>query len=303
MHGYGVKNIADGTFYPSIQQLALLSLMAFPVDSFVFISGFYGIKLKKEKALRMLLQASYFFLLCIILRNIFHIGPNIPHGIILINALPITNRAWWFLAWYFMLMLLSPIIEAGIRGVDISKLGKILVCVIAINCVGTWVNGLHSGSDFVGLLTIYLMGRYVGLSDIHVGRLTSSFSLLLSTAILVVLLCVALRYDRLYFVWILLSLCNPLIVIQAISVFYLTKSLPGRPCRICNFLGAHCFGIYLLTEFTGNHFYIWWRHIYESQGLTLLLISVLSLCIAACILDYIGEKVFLPVKRVMLRII
>lgn len=301
MHGYGLKGMDAGTAMPSYNQLALLALLAFPVDCFIFISGFYGIKLKWEKVIRLFLQASFFYLLCVILRNILHLGSPLASGIILVNFLPIANWAWWFLAWYMMLMLLSPIIEQGIRSISQRQFTMILVGIVVLNCFGTWLNRLHSGSDFVGLLTIYLIGRYMSQRKPEISKIKAGLFLFASTITLLLLLLVTQYTGKIYFTWTLLSFCSPLVVVQAIAVFYLVKGINLRYTRMFNFLGAHCFAIYLITEFSGNLFYDWWRKIYECHGLCVMAIAVLSASLCFCLLDLTQSMMLRPLNNYLMR--
>jgi len=301
MHGYGLKHIADASVAPTTVQLILLALLAFPVDCFVFISGYYGIRLKREKLIRLLLQTTFFYLLCIILRNLFYIGEPVPNGMILTNWLPLTNRAWWFIAWYSFLMLLAPIIEEGVNKLSQKRFLKILICLIVINNLGTWLNHLHTGSDLAGLLTVYLIGRYVSIYKKSISVAKASFFFLLTTLVLIAMVLSAHFLNKPYYTWTLLLFCNPLIVIQAISCFFFAKGLNFHNSRLANFLGAHCFAIYLLTEFTDNQLYNWWRLIYEMHGFCVMGISVFVVCLFICILDLLQSYVQKPVNLYLTR--
>lgn len=302
MHGYELKHIADATVDPTTGQLILLALLAFPVDCFVFISGYYGLSLKREKLVRLLLQTTFFYMLCIIIRNLFYIGEPVLNGTILTNWLPLTNRAWWF-AWYTFIMLIAPIIEDGLKILNQKRFIKILICLVVINNLGTWLNHLHTGSDLAGLLTVYLIGRYVSIYKKSISVAKASVFFLLTTLVLIAIVLSTHYFNKPYFTWTFLLLCNPLIVIQAISCFFFAKELNFHNSRLANFLGAHCFAIYLLTEFTDNQLYNWWRVTYEMHGFCVMGISVFVVCVLICLLDFLQSYVQKPINLYLTRYI
>ena len=57
-------------------QLLMMSVLVPGVNCFMFISGYFGIRLKREKVIRMFMQATFFYIVMAILRN-WHIAPSV----------------------------------------------------------------------------------------------------------------------------------------------------------------------------------------------------------------------------------
>lgn len=301
MHGYGYKDIESGNFNPSYYQLVLMGILAPAADCFVFISGYFGIKLNREKIVVLFVQATFYYILCLVFRNCFPLTESLSRGYLLTNLLPITNKAWWFLAWYFFLMLLSPIIDNGIEKVGKDRFLKILFALIVINCFGTWLNRLHTGSDFAGLLTIYLIGRYAKLYGHDNKPIVYLSAFVLATVLQVLLIVLSYRFQRLYFTWNFLMLCNPVMVIQTVSLVMFFIRLKPRYNLMANTLGAHCFAIYLITEFTGNFFYRWWIQLYNNRGIFTMFIMMLIVCVFFCLIDCIRSIICKPIVSLCLK--
>ena len=301
-HGYGLKNLELPEYNPSDGQLILMGVLMPIVDCFVFISGYFGLRLKAEKIIKLLIQASFYYILCVILRNVFNIGEPISLGYFLTNILPITNYAWWFLIWYIFLMVISPIIEEGINQIGAKRFKKILIFLFVINSFGAWLNRIHTGSDFVGLLMVYLLGRYIRKYYKDIKFIEALLLFTLITFISVSLILFTYHINKPYFTWNMLMLCNPLVILQAVALFFIVKGLPSYRSVIINHLGSHCFAIYLLTEFTDNQLYFWWINVYNRYGILLLLLSILSICISICAIDFFREKVCTPIFKYSIRL-
>lgn len=139
---------------------AVASVLDSCVDGFVFISGYYGIKFKISKVLRlMLLAVGYSIAL-----NLIDLlsGNNI--GNTLVGLLKI--RGWWFLWAYLVVMLLVPLMEYG--NPDKRKFGSAAVPVIALVFVWSYAiklpffrDVLPSPVGFGPLTFLTLFGVYV----------------------------------------------------------------------------------------------------------------------------------------------
>lgn len=301
-HGYGLKNLELPECNPTDGQLVLMGVLMPIVDCFVFISGYFGLKLKAEKVIKLFFQASFYYLLCVIIRNVYNIGEPVSLGYFLTNLLPITNYAWWFLIWYIFLMVISPVIEEGITQIGAKRFARILIFLFLINSFGAWLNRIHTGSDFVGLLMVYLLGRYIRKYYKDIKFLEASLLFSFATFILVSLILLTYHINKPYFTWTMLMLCNPLVILQSVALFFIVKGFPSFNSVVMNYLGSHCFAIYLLTEFTDNQLYLWWINIYDKYGMLLLVLSILCICLLICTFDFFREKVCAPAVEYSIRL-
>jgi acetyltransferase-like isoleucine patch superfamily enzyme len=115
VHGLDIKYINTLTFDWSNKEIPILltSLLCFPVNCFIFISGYYSIKLRKNKVINFVVQLIFYALFVLALGFYFF---NVPISFrAVLNALvPISSDRWWFFTSYFFIMLLSPIINTGL---------------------------------------------------------------------------------------------------------------------------------------------------------------------------------------------
>ena len=286
-HGYGLKLMEHNEAHPSYLQIVYLCALVPSVNCFMFISGYYGIKFKKERLVSLFTQATFFFVVCLLVRNVVGLGEQVDNEFIIKNWFPLGNSAWWFLNWYVVIMILSPLLNNG--GGQKRNL-YIVTSLVFLNCFATWLNHRSSGSDLMGLLTIYLMGRYLHnyCSSLEIIRGHVWVLVFILSTTLLIIFCFGVHHQgRDQTVWTLLMYNNPLVVIQAISLFYFVKGGPFKDIKMFNFLGRHCFAIYLVTEFSGGFFYFLWKGMYEDEGMIPMFLMVLITSVVICLTDWI----------------
>lgn len=290
VHGYNLKSMWLNEVNITYLQLLLMCILVPSVNVFIFISGYYGIKLRKEKLINMFLQAAFFYFVIILIRHFFQIEA-LPLKYVLFNAFPLTNIAWWFLICYVVLMIISPIVEKGIASMNKREFSIVLFLLFFVNSIGTWQNHYHTGSDLMGLLTIYLIGRYVKIYKISLCRRSSFLLYCLFTFLLCGCTCILHKTNHNIMAWTMFMYCNPIIIMQAIALFFFVKGSDAKPyhSRVFDLCGKHCFAIYLVTEFSANLFYHWWARICDDKGWLMCVGLIVLVCLFLVVIDYLRD--------------
>lgn len=105
---------------------------------------------------------------------------------------------------------------------------------------------------------------------------------MIATALLALLICAFYHEGYSKISWLLFSYNNPLILLQAVCIFYWTKSLREYHYQLFIFLGKHAFSVYLITEALGIGFlYPFWACWYEINALYAIggILLTMTLCI------------------------
>lgn len=285
MHGFGINNIGHTESINYIHLMTCVILIP-PVNSFMLISGFYGIKFSIHKMLNFIIQASFYFWLCILLKYIIWNSFNISE---LIHIFPIATKAWWFLTEYFIIFLLSSIINNSLRQISQKQFLVILITLIFINSFGLYITRNSLGSNLLSLLIIYLIGRYCALYNITISR-KKSIILWTSSTIALGLVIYLSTYIDYRLARLLLHYNNPLIILQAIGILYFFLSFTTKHYQPFILLGSHCFAIYLITERLGIKLYSAWSDIYN-KNIILAIICIFIVCFACIYIDIIQVKI------------
>lgn len=228
------------------------TMTVFSVDAFVFISGWYSIRLRFTKV----------FALC---------GVALYASVVLFLLSPLARGSWHFsysLGWfgnsYLGLMLLSPFLNAGVERLRSQGLIPIL-CACSVLIMLSWlplsdigINLRPSGCSshtVCAMVYVYLLARCLALLrvDERIGTRSLVAMAIASWALMVgwVLAGHWFRDNGTVFGWLLRadgwSYLSPLVVLTASLIFLAFLRVPINRwlCKCCSFLAPSVFGIYL----------------------------------------------------------
>lgn len=286
VHGFDLKYIGTINYNVDKNYLLYCTILVPAVNCFMLISGFYGINFNIRKAISLIFQAGFYFWLGIILKYI--LWGDFSFNKIL-HIFPISTFAWWFLTIYFVIFLLSPIINTGIRNLSKKQYLMILCVLIFINSIGLYINRVSLGSNLQSLLILYLLGRYMAIYKIKINKRSALLIWIASTIILASLVLISTNIN-LKISWLLLSYNNILIILQAIGILYFVLSFKEKHYKPFLFLGANCFAIYLLTEGIGLQLYNLWSKIYSFCPI-LSLLTILIICLIIVSINFLQAKI------------
>lgn len=162
LHAYYHGSNADiewiyglGTSTDSSYQLILYSLSRLGVTGFMFISGYYGIRMNAVRLYRLLSMVCIYWLVTTVICGNISIG-GLVKGVI--HAWDM----WWFVASYFMICILSPLINEGIERISKKTFSYVLLGIVVYTYIGHFIIGKDSHDTDI-LLSIYLIARYIRL--------------------------------------------------------------------------------------------------------------------------------------------
>jgi hypothetical protein len=289
-HGYGLSYFPENN-KATLFQLLLFCLFFPCVPGFIFISGFYGVRFSK-KIFLIFAQAFVIFHVFNILQ-LLEVLPGTGWSIYQ-HYDPITTHIWWFLTEYICLVFVSPIINAGIESISKNQFRFVIFGLFLYNCVGLYINGRTTGSDFLAFLFVYLLARYI---RIHCNRITQNKALFFFVIIyaievvLVVGLYVTGHNGR---SWWMLMYCNPLVILLGGSYFFIFKNIKTNCLNdnsvisnIINWAGRHCLSIYLVTEINRRWLYSVWADFFDNSfflGIFVVFASVVIIMAADSLL-------------------
>lgn len=152
-----------------IAKLFAYSFTFWGVNTFVMISGYFGIRLKWASFLKLYTLTSLFiainiiamFIICAYTDVVWHIK---IYDIVLSLLFPFSRGTYWFMAVYFGLFLASPILSKGLAAMSVKELRTsvlVLTLFTVISC-GLWRNICNTnGYTFFQFMYMYILGHYV----------------------------------------------------------------------------------------------------------------------------------------------
>lgn len=242
-------NLVDSICYPA-------------VNTFVLISGWFGIRLSIEKVAKLEIPVIFYSVILFLLFDTLTLGGAIT------AVLPVITKRYWFLTAYFLLMLVSPFLNSYISSRTREELIMVLLWALLLFVVipsfsPHYRMADNRGMDVVNFCVLYLVGRCLNVLNVKLS-VAKSLSLYIVSTALIFGLTVFFAYKfginrgwKSFF----FSYNNVLVYIQAICLFFLFKQVKIRDVlgKILNWLAPSFFFVYIIHSCPsiGNKLYIW----------------------------------------------
>jgi len=292
MHIIGpIHNHPDMSFM-NIQIESLVNIIGNTgVTCFVLLSGWFGIKRDIGKFFNLLIVSIVYSMLTAACLS----GGDIKS--ILMSAWGILCYKNWFIGCYFVLMFIAPWLNESVDKGDRDSIRKLLATlIIAIGLIQTLTHAPNGsvvfwhGKCIAWIVTLYLTGRYLrryhpdGPSTATAAKMMlTPMGFLFLFRFSVSLLPARFSGLRDY----LSGDSSPLIMLEAIGIFYMFKSLNIKSGTI-NYMAKSVFPIYLMggaIALLDKHIY----HISDNSGsmmLSLLIVAdAATIMLAATVID------------------
>lgn len=285
------------------------------VDAFVAISGWFGVRFTWRKFFALWSQVAFYSILSILC--VWHSGGQL-------NLKALSVNGGWFASAYFLLMLISPVLNAGVEGLVakgkeavISSWKILAIGIVLSSCPIFLITGVGCGASeaiSVSLLVfVYASSRLARLTEARV-KWKMIFLLMFSYLLLVGVGYMSIVYifgSEQAFRWCIPRMVAynlPWVWVLGISVvvfFAQNVHVSGFVARAACLCAPSMFAVYLLhhtTSFGPSLFVVPERLLAERTSIPPIVIVFLSsvFCFVACILiDLIRRLVFFWIGRTL----
>lgn len=137
------------------------SLFNTGVTCFILISGYFGIRFRLEKLIRLDLMIIFFTLCGTLLLGGFGLKELIK------SCIPVLSRQHWFITCYFALCILAPFLNEIPERLERAKFRSLLLVLLLllslIPTLTTYDIMQDAGKGLADFVMVYLIGRYLAL--------------------------------------------------------------------------------------------------------------------------------------------
>lgn len=219
------------------------------VNIFVLLSGWYGIKIRKNRLLEFLFQVAFITMLSIVVNIMFFEHRFCVDDIK--NLFMLKMDILWFPKSYLLLYLMSPIINAFIDNTNKKNFFVVLICMIGFQLIYGWVfdavGWYRGGYSTIFFIELYMLARYCRL---HFGNRIKDFPIrFFVLAYVLCMLCVAaiwyiavtkgINLNRIFNVY-----TSPFAIIGALLLVLGFSKIQYRN-QLVNWIASSCFAVYL----------------------------------------------------------
>lgn len=285
------------------------------VNIYVLIAGYFMVdsEFKISRAVKLWLQILFYSVLIpvvLIAAGVLPVGELTTYDI-LQYIFPVYMEQYWFGTEYLFLLLLSPVLNAGVKALSQKQLQRTLMVLLIVTSVIPSVLPVSLSYDKAGynllwFLTLYVTAAYIklyglaflnqkGMARAAVGFLATTAGIFcwmlalnlfaVKTGRLTEKVTMSYHYNHI-FVW-----------AAAVCAFYLFLQLkaPGKTLgKVINLAAQGTFGIYLFHEHLALR-YDWMKLFPNADGafhMGWYLLAVLSVMAAGILIDFVRRKLF-----------
>lgn len=274
---YGVYSLLEGFLYVG-------------VNCFLLISGYYGIKLRARKLWSMYLQLGFYGVSCYLIEALLFHKP-ITHTVFTKSIFILSHPCWWFVAYFLLLMFLSPWLNSAIRQMSKKQYQFALLgfTFVQIYLGWFWQKTCYdpNGYSILNFIYLYVIGGYIG-RFCHKERIVSfrwgALTFYILCAIIwgmcnILKLYINVPFGNNY------GYNNPVVLLAAVFLFMFFLSFSFQN-RIVNWLASGAFAAYLITDtpYVGYHMYEQYHQVIDSMRLHLWQIISITTLSAAVVL-------------------
>lgn len=273
----------------------LLSLCECAVDCFVLISGWFSINFSIRKLIMFLLPIMFYQL---IISSIYS-----NYG----GQISVNPFSYWFVAPYIALMIVSPIINTGLKSISRINLAILLVCATLLFVLPiTSLSGMYGKNAFI-FIYLYCLGYYLKNNIIHhcskaiylTGFIISVIIIFVETVFLAKLgyyegtKTLSYSYDNIF------------IVLAAVFLLLFFSKIDIQS-NVINWISISVFFVYIITEnenvYSNDNFSIYKLLNVESwQSSNYFILKILSasvsLFISAIVIDIVRRMAFSRIEK------
>lgn len=236
----------------ALQGLFIDSFLIMTVNCFIFISGYYGIKFRIKTILSLFIQAFTYSVLIDIAGSLLS-GDSWSISSVWDGLLAIPNGQWWFITTYFFLYLLSPFLNLAKRYFTKFQFLYFLGIFTLLNFILAYILdptplGVLNGYSLLSFICVYFYGQaFNGYLNFRKGKLLPLMLYLSCSLLIFGMFYLSFKYFNVGLAWRAFYYNNPLVMISAVSFFFLFKSLRISYTGI-TFFSSSVLAVYLVHE-------------------------------------------------------
>lgn len=292
----------DSLGWRAIQNV-VFALCITGVNLFVFISGYFKIKLSLKRVLAFVLMCMTYNVLTWLSHGVVS-GEVDLHG--LFRCLIVTKTGNWFFKAYWWLMLFSPIINKAFDAFNLKETRQTLMMLVLLNCISGLVFCYNNSTGYnpSQLIFAYAIGAWIrkeveeGIFQNVDGR--KAVILWMLSTIAIAALAIYSQTHQSITVAKVYAYNNPLVLLSAVSCFLCFRTMNFNSKWI-NTQAGTVVGVLFIQECVFSpwtYSFIQEKYAELGDGLGILLYILLVLIciwIVGCFTEYIRKKATEPV--------
>lgn len=283
--------------YTTFGRLLVESFTIIGVNVFVLISGWYGIRMGKEKLFALFFQILFFIFLCYFAFSIYSghlVSTNVSYFFM------IGEWKYWFIKCYLILFFFSPVLNSFAENASNRQFLIVLICFFVFQTIYGWIGNLswyHKGYSGISFFGLYLLARYLKLYPCKFSLLEKKWDFIIYIIISLFITILSFYSFKFQFlsqkVTFYYQYDSPLVIISSIYFLLFFTKLNIKFNIVINWIASSCFAIYLLhsNSYFAPYYDSFIKLLYNRYDGLVFIISVMLFIILVFFLSIFIDKV------------
>ncbi len=282
---FNSQELLGGADYALVQFFRGFTVVA--VNVFVLISGYWGIKLKLNKLIRMDLMVLFYSLFFLFISIYF--GKDILFSTkSLTHYFPIISNKYWFITSYFTLCLLSPFLNKFLKNINKKELELYLIVSFILFYLWPTVSYIlnfdqvvkDAGYGVINFVILYTTGYYI--RHYFQSNFSSIIWIIMYIVLCIILFLFQITYSHIlgFSFTALYSYNTVFVYFASIALFMAFKQLKFKS-NLINILSVNCFSVYIIHM--SSPFMEWVDTIFKYSEMKGIMIIVLAIILSLLI--------------------
>lgn len=224
-------------------RMFLMNWAILAVNCFVMISGYFTIRLSWSGVVRYYLQCVFYMALFAVIPIIINRSVT-PHDIT--KVVFAASEGDWFVRCYFALMLVSPLLNKALEGIQGKQMRLFLVLMLIVDVYLGYMHQVKevapNGFELVNLATIYMIGNFISRTEVR--RLPWGWMLLGMLVIMTLLHMVKMRFFPIAVIY-SLHYNSPCVLVASVMMFQWARTWKLQS-KAVNWFAGGVFAVYLI---------------------------------------------------------
>ncbi len=290
-------NDIAGSFASSLMRSLSESLSDVGVNTFILISGWFGIRSRMGRFMEFVFQIYFIEIVLYVTMRV--LGLTEAMGMDgWLELFFFRYGTYWFIKAYIVLYVFAPILNAFTETCSRKQLRYFLISFYIVQSVyGFYINTgwFSSGYSPLSFIGLYILGRYMHLYPNQFTKFDKfvDLTLYLMVALITALFSLAMTYFFGKVGTALFKNSCPLMIISSVYFFLFFTKISLRS-KVVNWLSASCFAVYLIhcTPFIFYPYYIdFIRNFYKTESLFPFFVFTSALIALFFVLSIMFDKV------------
>lgn len=221
------------------------------VNCFILISGYYGVKLRWRNLTNLFMACAIYGVLGYLV-HLWYDGASIGKNLIYHSFFIFSHNTWWYINCYVILLLISPLLNAGI---NIMTKRQHLITIVGLTICQVyfgyyWAQNMfdNSGYSFMQFLYMYVIGAYIHKHvTIKKDKRYSYLWIYIACALLWGILSCIGHSHAIEGWWKPICYNNPIVILAAVAFFLFFQTFSFES-KLINWLAPGTLAAYLIQD-------------------------------------------------------